>query len=82
MKQNIITIKNSLDKQDMHLQDNIGSLSAGNDADVCVLDLASTPTIAQRSTRADDIWEAVFPTIMMGDDRAIADVWVNGVQRT
>ena len=65
----------------LHLQDQIGSLRAGNDADICVLDLASTPAIAQRSTRADDIWEAVFPTIMMGDDRAIADVWVNGVQR-
>ena len=65
----------------LHLQDNIGSLRAGNDADICVLDLASTPAIAQRSARADDIWEAVFPTIMMGDDRAIADVWVNGVQR-
>ena len=65
----------------LHLQDNIGSLRAGNDADICVLDLASTPAIAQRSTRADDIWEAVFPTIMMGDDRAIADVWVNGLQR-
>ena len=65
----------------LHLQDNIGSLRAGNDADVCVLDLASTPAIAQRSVRANDIWEAVFPTIMMGDDRAIADVWVNGLQR-
>lgn len=65
----------------LHLQDNIGSLRAGNDADICVLDLASTPAIAQRSVRANDIWEAVFPTIMMGDDRAIADVWVNGVRR-
>ena len=46
-----------------------------------MLDLASTPAIAQRSVRANDIWEAVFPTIMMGDDRAIADVWVNGVRR-
>ena len=64
----------------LHLQDHIGSLKAGNDADICVLDLASTPAIAQRTSRATDIWEAVFPTIMMGDDRAIADVWVNGIQ--
>jgi guanine deaminase len=64
----------------LHLQDHIGSLKAGNDADICILDLASTPAIAQRTTRANDIWEAIFPTIMMGDDRAIADVWVNGVQ--
>jgi guanine deaminase len=64
----------------LHLQDHVGSLKAGNDADICVLDLASTPAIAQRTSRATDIWEAVFPTIMMGDDRAIADVWVNGIQ--
>ena len=31
-------------------------------------------------TRAQDLWEAVFPTIMMGDDRAIAEVWI-GVRR-
>ena len=47
-------------------------------ADLVALDLGSTPVIAQRSARATDIWEAVFPTIMMGDDRAIARVWVAG----
>ena len=66
--------------QSLHLDNHIGSLKVGNDADICVLDLASTPAIAQRTSRANDVWEAVFPTIMMGDDRAIADVWVNGVQ--
>ena len=65
----------------LHLHNKIGSLSAGMEADICVLDLASTPAISQRSTRANDIWEAVFPTIMMGDDRAIVDVWVAGVRR-
>lgn len=64
----------------LHLQDHIGTLKAGNDADICVLDLASTPAIAQRTSRANDVWEAIFPTIMMGDDRAIADVWVNGAR--
>ena len=66
----------------LHLQDHIGSLKAGNDADLCILDLASTPAIAQRSTRATDVWEAIFPTLMMGDDRAIADVWVQGQRRS
>jgi guanine deaminase len=65
----------------LHLGDKIGNLAAGMEADICVLDLASTPAIAQRSIRANDIWEAVFPTIMMGDDRAIADVWVAGKRR-
>jgi guanine deaminase len=43
-----------------------------------VLDLASTPAIAQRSARAGDLWEAVFPTLMMGDDRAVRATWVAG----
>jgi guanine deaminase len=64
----------------LHQQDNIGSLTVGYEADICVLDLASTPAIAQRTSRADDVWEAIFPTIMMGDDRAISDVWVNGAR--
>jgi guanine deaminase len=42
------------------------------------LDLASTQVIAQRAARANDLWEAVFPTIMLGDDRAVAGVWIAG----
>lgn len=61
--------------------DKIGNIAPGMEADLVVLDLASTPAIAQRANRATDIWEAIFPTIMMGDDRAIADVWINGSQR-
>ena len=56
----------------------IGHLGVGAMADITVLDLKSTSAIAQRADRAVDIWDALFPTIMMGDDRAIADVWVAG----
>jgi guanine deaminase len=63
------------------LADRIGRLAPGIEADIAVIDLASTPAIAQRAARARDLWEAVFPTIMMGDDRAIRAVWVNGVRR-
>lgn len=56
----------------------IGNLAPGLEADLVVIDLASTPAIAQRSARAQDIWEALFPTIMMGDDRAIREVRVAG----
>ena len=60
------------------MADRIGTLAPGSEADVVVLDLASTPAIAQRSAQAGDIWEAVFPTIMMGDDRAVQAVWIGG----
>lgn len=56
----------------------IGRLEAGMEADLVVVDLASTPAITQRAARARDIWEALFPTIMMGDDRAILQTWVQG----
>lgn len=62
----------------LHMSGEIGSLSAGAMADIVVLDLASTPAIAQRSARANTLWEALFPTIMMGDDRAVAQVYVAG----
>lgn len=62
----------------LRMQDKIGNIAPGMEADLVVLDLASTPATAQRSARAEDLWEAVFPTIMMGDDRAIAEVWIGG----
>ncbi|MEM9426686.1 MAG: guanine deaminase [Pseudomonadota bacterium] len=64
--------------QALRLEHHIGKLAQGMEADLVILDLASTPAIAQRSARANDIWEAVFPTIMMGDDRAIHDVRIAG----
>ena len=62
----------------LHMSGEIGSLNVGAMADIAVLDLASTPAIAQRSSRADTLWEALFPTIMMGDDRAISQTYVAG----
>ena len=64
----------------LHMGGQIGHLGAGSAADITVLDLSSTPAIAQRAAQATDIWEALFPTIMMGDDRAVRDVWVGGVR--
>ncbi len=62
----------------MRVEGRIGNLAVGMEADLVVLDLASTPAIAQRHARAETFWEALFPTIMLGDDRAISSVWING----
>ena len=62
----------------LRLDSHIGNIAPGMEADLIVIDLASTPAIAQREANAESLWEAVFPTIMMGDDRAISDVWIGG----
>ncbi len=67
--------------QVLHQQGRIGRLGPGAAADLVVLDLASTPAIAQAAARADDLWGALFPTIMMGDDRAVRATWVGGRER-
>jgi guanine deaminase len=62
----------------LHMSGQIGHLGAGAAADLTVLDLGSTAAIEQRTSRAEHIWDALFPTIMMGDDRAIRATWVAG----
>lgn len=64
--------------QALKMTGQIGHLGKGAAADITVINLQSTPAIAQRTSQATDIWDAVFPTIMMGDDRAIKDVWIAG----
>ncbi|WGI20606.1 guanine deaminase [Amylibacter sp. IMCC11727] len=64
------------------LSDKIGNLEAGKEADLIALNLASTAPIELSSARATDIWESIFPTIMMGDDRAISGVWIAGQRQT
>ncbi|RID92192.1 guanine deaminase [Gemmobacter lutimaris] len=61
--------------------DRIGNIAPGMEADLVVIDLGSTPAIAQATTRAETIWQALFPTIMLGDDRAIRAVWIGGTPR-
>jgi len=62
----------------LRLEDKVGNLAVDMEADLVVLDLASTPAIAQRVARADDLWEALFAAVMMGDDRAISEVRIAG----
>ncbi|MDG2404140.1 MAG: amidohydrolase family protein, partial [Paracoccaceae bacterium] len=62
----------------LHLGEKIGNVTTGREADLVVIDLASTPAITQRTSDGAHGWDAIFPTIMMGDDRAIHDLWIAG----
>jgi guanine deaminase len=62
----------------LHADHQIGNIAVGMEADLVIVDLASTPAIAQACGRATDIWQSIFPTIMMGDDRAVQAVWIAG----
>ncbi len=60
----------------MYLEDKIGSLAPGMEADVVVLDLKSTPIIKYRMGFCQDLEEALFIQMTMGDDRAVlATCW-------
>ncbi len=62
----------------LRCEHSIGNLAPGMEADLVIIDLASTPAIEQATRRATDLWQQLFPTIIMGDDRAVAEVWVGG----
>lgn len=62
----------------LHLQSKIGNLSPEIEADIVVINLHSTEFIDYRVKRAENIWDAIFPTIIMGDERAIDAVWIGG----
>jgi len=62
----------------LHIDAEVGNLVAGKEADIIAIDLASTPVITQRTARSETLWETIFPTIMLGDDRAISAVYSGG----
>ena len=61
------------------LEDKIGTLDAGTEADIVVLDSRATPAMELRMDRAETLEEELFALQIMGDDRAIAQTYVAGV---
>ena len=60
------------------IADKVGSLAVGLEADLCVLDLHSTPLIDFRMQQADSLDDVLFVQMMLADDRAVAATWVAG----
>ena len=62
----------------MYMEDKVGSLAPGMEADLVVLDLKSTPLIEYRMQFCKDLEEALFIQMTMGDDRAVMATYVAG----
>jgi guanine deaminase len=62
----------------MYLEDKIGSIAPGMEADIIVLDMKSTPIIGYRMQFANDFEEALFIQMTLGDDRAVQATYVAG----
>ncbi|WP_289155214.1 guanine deaminase [uncultured Salipiger sp.] len=61
------------------LEDRIGTLEPGTEADIVVLDSSATEPMALRMLRAETLSEELFVLQMLGDDRAVAETYVAGV---
>ena len=62
----------------LDLDDRIGSIAPGIEADLVLLDLEATPMLGQRTRHARNIDEALFALFMLGDDRAVRATYVAG----
>ncbi|KQV34956.1 MULTISPECIES: guanine deaminase [unclassified Rhizobium] len=60
------------------LDNKIGSLHAGADADIVVLDSSAKPSMELRMRTAKSLVEELFILQTMGDDRCVAEVYVAG----
>ena len=62
----------------LHLEDTIGSVAEGLEADVVVLDLASTPLLAWRGGLCESLEELLFVQLTLADDRAVRAMYAAG----
>ncbi|MGF7156392.1 guanine deaminase [Novosphingobium gossypii] len=61
----------------LHIEDRVGALEVGQEADFVVLDSAATSLMARRTVNAD-LATRLFTLQILGDERAIASTYVMG----
>lgn len=62
----------------LSLEDRIGTLSVGSDADIVVLDAAATPAAALRMETVSSLAGELFLLQTLGDDRHVVETYVAG----
>jgi guanine deaminase len=62
----------------LDLDERVGSLQPGGEADLVVLDPAATPILAFRNARSRSLEETLFILMTLGDERAVRATYVAG----
>jgi guanine deaminase len=62
----------------LHIDDKVGNLAPGKEADFLVLDLAATPLLARRTAAARSLAETLFILSVLADDRAVEATYLAG----
>jgi guanine deaminase len=62
----------------LSMVDRIGTLDAGTDADITVLNASSTPAMALKMEVVTSLTEELFLMLTMGDDRTVVETYVAG----
>lgn len=62
----------------LYLDDKIGNLQPGKEADFVVLDYNATPLISYRLERAESLKEKLFALMVLGDDRVVKETFSAG----
>jgi guanine deaminase len=65
--------------QALGLEGVVGNLQPGCEADFIVIDPRATPLLARKTAHARDLDELLFSLIVLADDRAVAQVYVDGL---
>ena len=64
--------------QVLGLDDKIGAIAPGREADLIVLDAGATPAMAHRMQAAQSLGDELFALITMGDERSVRATYVMG----
>ena len=62
----------------LRLEDKIGNLQPGSDADFLVLDYNATPLLSYRLKQSNNIAETLFVLMTLGDDRTVQQTYAAG----